>query len=76
MQWIGDRGGHACLNRHADEGAVKTVAVGQTKADVGSAAGGVDLEFGAQAVNQFEHFAAGGVCLLYTSDAADDYFWV
>ena len=46
---VHDRRGHACTDHHGDEAGVDAVAMRQAEGDVGQAAGGVDLEFLAQA---------------------------
>src|SRR5450755_4040241 len=52
VQRIGDRGSHAGAHSHRQERTVDAIPVRQPEADVRSAAGGIDLEFGAQPVHQ------------------------
>ena len=59
VQRVHDRRGHAGADRHGEEGGVEGVPVGQAEADVGGAAGGVDLELLAQPPDQAERRAAG-----------------
>ena len=50
---------HAVARRHGEEVAGKRAAVRHAEGDVGGAAGGVDLELGAQAVHQAHDLHAG-----------------
>ena len=52
VQRVGDGRGHAGADRHGQEGRVEAVPVGQAEADIGGAAGGVDLQLLAQAADQ------------------------
>ena len=59
VQRVGDSGCHTRGHGHGQETGVDAVALGQTEAHVGRAAGGVDFELGAQAVHQAHDLHAG-----------------
>ena len=60
VQRVGDRRGHPGADRHGQERGVQAVPVGQAEADVGRAAGGVDLQLLAQTADQMKGGAARG----------------
>ena len=61
MQRVGDGRCHARGNRHGQETGVDAVAFRQAETHIRRAAGGVDLELGAQAVHQLHHLHTGPV---------------
>ena len=58
MQWTGDCRSHTRAHCHGQERRIDAISVGQTKTDVGSTAGGVDLELRAQSPHELHHLYA------------------
>src|SRR5579871_3905259 len=73
VERIGDGRGHAGADQHGEERSIEAMPVGKPEAEIGGAAGGVDLQLLTQAPDQMEHAAPGLVQRTHRHDQGVDH---